>query len=95
MEGGRHDRSARFIGVTTVVFEREGGSVAADRYQQLRRCQNVLIEFAAAETHTTDVRIQREPTYGIAEFRKVRRNSDFALLENATIYSQVYTRRCS
>jgi hypothetical protein len=59
--------------------------VPADRYQQLRRCQNVLIEFAAAETHTTDVRIQRELTYAIAEFCKIRRNSDFALLENASI----------
>ena len=90
--GGRHDRSARFIGVTTVVFEREGGSVPADSYQQLRRCQNVIIEFAAAVTHTTDVRIQREPTYAIVEFCKVRRNSHFALLEKCVcIYSEVYT----
>ena len=41
---------------------RTGRRVAASRpLQQLRRCQNALTEFAAAETHTTDVSIQRVP----------------------------------
>jgi len=91
-DGGGTTRSQRTVHRCNYCSVRTGRRVGASGpLQELRGCQNVLIEFTATETHTNRRQNTESPDLRYNAFCKFQRNSDFALLENASIYSQLYT----